>query len=41
VEREVISRALQEVDGHRERAAELLGISIRTLHYKLRELKLA
>jgi len=41
VEREVISRALEEVEGHREKAAELLGISIRTLHYKLRELKLA
>jgi DNA-binding NtrC family response regulator len=41
VERDVISRALEEVDGHRERAAELLGISVRTLQYKLRELKLA
>ncbi|HVR84669.1 MAG TPA: helix-turn-helix domain-containing protein, partial [Planctomycetota bacterium] len=41
VEREVINRALEEVEGHREKAAELLGISIRTLHYKLRELKLA
>jgi len=40
VEREVITRALEEVEGHREKAAELLGISIRTLHYKLRELKL-
>jgi DNA-binding NtrC family response regulator len=41
VERDVISRALEEVDGHRERAAELLGISVRTLQYKLRDLKLA
>jgi two-component system NtrC family response regulator len=41
VERDMINRALQEVDGHREKAADLLGISIRTLHYKLRELKLA
>jgi two-component system NtrC family response regulator len=41
VEREVIHRALEAVDGHREKAAELLGISIRTLHYKLKELKLA
>jgi two-component system NtrC family response regulator len=40
VERDVINRALEEVDGHREKAADLLGISIRTLHYKLRELKL-
>ena len=37
----VISRALEEVDGHRGKAAELLGISVRTLQYKLRELKLA
>lgn len=41
VERDVISRALEEVDGHREKAAELLGISVRTLQYKLRDLKLA
>ncbi len=40
VERDVINRALQEVEGHRERAADLLGISIRALHYKLKELKL-
>jgi two-component system NtrC family response regulator len=40
VEREVIHQALEAVGGHREKAAELLGISIRTLHYKLRELKL-
>ncbi len=41
VEREVISRALEEVDGHRGKAADLLGISVRTLQYKLRELRLA
>lgn len=41
IEREVINRALEEVDGHREKAAELLGISVRTLQYKLKELKLA
>jgi len=41
VEREVISRALEEVSGHRGKAADLLGISVRTLQYKLRELKLA
>lgn len=40
VEREIISRALDEVEGHRERAAHLLGISLRTLHYKMKELKL-
>jgi two-component system NtrC family response regulator len=41
IERDLINRALEEVEGHREQAAELLGISVRTLHYKLRELKLA
>ncbi len=40
LERELIERALGEVDGHRERAAELLGISLRSLHYKLRQHKL-
>ncbi len=41
VERDVIHRALEEVEGHRGKAAELLGISIRSLHYKMKELKLA
>lgn len=41
VEREIIQRALEEMDGHREKAAELLGISVRTLHYKLKEHKLS
>jgi two-component system NtrC family response regulator len=40
LEREVIGKALEEVDGHRGKAADLLGISVRTLQYKLRELKL-
>jgi DNA-binding NtrC family response regulator len=40
VEREVIQRALDEVDGHREKAAQVLGISVRTLQYKLKQLKL-
>lgn len=40
VEREVIQRALDEVDGHREKAAQLLGISVRTLQYKLKQLKI-
>jgi two-component system NtrC family response regulator len=40
VEREVIQRALDEVEGHREKAAQLLGISVRTLQYKLKQLKL-
>lgn len=36
VEEEIIKRTLQEVTTHRERAAKLLGISPRALHYKLR-----
>lgn len=40
MERELVQKALDEVDGHREKAAELLGISVRTLHYKLKQLKL-
>lgn len=34
-ERAAIQAALQETDFHRERAAKLLGVSIRTLHYKM------
>lgn len=34
-ERSAIQAALQEADFHRERAAKILGISIRTLHYKM------
>ncbi len=39
-ERELIRKALQSVSGNRTRAAQLLGISLRTLQYKLRELEL-
>ena len=35
-ERELILRTLDDVRGNRTRAAELLGISLRGLHYKLR-----
>ena len=35
-EREAILAALEATDGHRERAAGRLGVSVRTLHYKLR-----
>jgi len=38
VEREVIQRALQTSKGNRRQAASLLGISLRTLFYKLRRL---
>ena len=36
LEREAISRALAEVDGNRRRAAERLGIGLRTLYEKLK-----
>jgi two-component system response regulator AtoC len=36
VEQMVIRRTLAEVTSHRERAARILGISLRALHYKLR-----
>ena len=37
-ERELILKTLQNVQGNRTRAAELLRISLRGLHYKLREI---
>ena len=37
MERELIYQTLQAVDDNRTRAAERLGISIRTLRNKLRE----
>jgi DNA-binding NtrC family response regulator len=37
IEREVIRRTLTEVTNHREKAAKLLGISLRTLQYKIKE----
>lgn len=37
VEREAIRRTLAEVTNHRERAAKLLGISLRALQYKIKE----
>jgi DNA-binding NtrC family response regulator len=36
IEREVIRRTLSDVTHHRERAAKLLGISLRTLQYKIK-----
>jgi DNA-binding NtrC family response regulator len=37
VEKEVIRRTLTEVTNHREKAAKLLGISLRALQYKIKE----
>lgn len=37
IEREVIRRTLVEVTQHREQAAKLLGISVRSLQYKIKE----
>lgn len=37
IEREVIRRTLVEVTHHREQAAKLLGMSVRSLQYKIKE----
>ena len=37
IEQDVIRRTLAEVTNHRERAAKLLGISLRALQYKIKE----
>lgn len=37
LEREIIQRTLIEITNHREKAAKLLGISPRTLQYKIKE----
>lgn len=37
IEKTVIRRTLAEVTNHREKAAKLLGISLRTLQYKIKE----
>lgn len=41
IEREVIGRTLAEVTNHREKAARLLGISLRSLQYKIKEYGIA
>lgn len=41
LERLAIELALQETNGNRVSAARLLGIHVRTLHRKLRELEVA
>jgi two-component system response regulator AtoC len=40
IEEQVIKLTLSEVTSHREQAAKILGISPRTLHYKLRQYRL-
>jgi transcriptional regulator with PAS, ATPase and Fis domain len=37
IEKEVIMRTLAELTNHREKAAKLLGISLRTLQYKIKQ----
>lgn len=37
LERKAIDKALEKTGGHRRKAAELLGISLRTLQYKLKQ----
>lgn len=41
VEEQIIRKTLSEVTSHRERAAKILGISPRALHYKLRRYRIA
>jgi DNA-binding NtrC family response regulator len=36
-ERELIRKTLEETDGNRRKAAEVLGISLRTLQYRIKE----
>ena len=40
VEEQIIRRTLKELTSHRERAAKLLGISPRSLHYKIRRYRI-
>jgi len=40
IERETIRRTLAEVTNHREKAAKLLGISLRALQYKIKEYRI-
>ena len=37
IEREAIERTLRQTKGHRKKAADILGISLRTLQYKLKK----
>jgi two-component system response regulator AtoC len=40
VEEQIIRKTLGEVTSHRERAAKILGISPRALHYKIRRYRI-
>ncbi len=40
IEREVIRKTLQKMDGNRTKAADVLGIGLRTLHRKIKEFEL-
>ena len=40
IEEQIIRRTLKELTSHRERAAKLLGISPRALHYKIRHYRI-
>jgi DNA-binding NtrC family response regulator len=40
IEEQIIRRTLKEITSHRERAAKLLGISPRALHYKIRRYRI-
>jgi transcriptional regulator with PAS, ATPase and Fis domain len=37
LEKEAIKKALAQADGHRKNAAQILGISLRSLQYKIKE----
>ncbi len=37
LEKEAIEEVLRETNGHRRKSAEILGISLRTLQYKLKQ----
>jgi transcriptional regulator with PAS, ATPase and Fis domain len=37
LEQETIQKVLSEVGGNRKRAAQILGISLRTLQYRIKE----
>jgi two-component system response regulator AtoC len=40
IEKEAIRRTLQQTEGHRTNAAEILGISVRNLQRKIKKFEL-